>query len=151
MARFFSDAQLALVTSVLDRLIPADDTLPGAGELGIARHIDSVLGGSIALRRVFAEGLGRVVLESQEAYSRGFEELSDGQRDVVLRRVESAEPGFFRELVRQTYNGYYTHAETLVALGIDPTPPQPRGNTLERGDLDMIEKVKARGTAYRQV
>ena len=151
MARFLSDAQLALVTSVLDRIIPADDAIPGAGELGVAQFIDSVLGGSIALRRIFAVGLDRVTLTSHEAYSRGFEELSDERKDAVLKRVEAAEPEFFQQLVLRTYNGYYTDPHALAALGIDPTPPQPRGHDIERGNLDLIERVKARGTAYRQV
>jgi hypothetical protein len=142
---------MALVTSVLDRIIPADDGLPGAGQAGIARHIDGAVGGSITLRRVFADGLVRVVLTSQEADSLDFEGLSNEQKDAVLRRVEAAEPDFFQQLVRQTYNGYYTDPGALAALGIDATPPQPRGHTVERGDLDLIERVKARGTAYRQV
>ena len=79
----------------------------------------------------------------------GFEELDGGQRDEVLRGVESDSPQFFDMLVRHTYNGYYSNPKVVELLGLDPSPPQPRGNRVERGDLSSLQLVIERGQAYR--
>ena len=54
------------------------------------------------------------------------------------------------ELVRQTYNGYYTNSRVIQLLGLEDRPPQPRGYQLEQGDFSVIEKVMKRGTIYRE-
>ena len=41
---FFSDAQIELVTEVLNRIIPANEELPGAGEIAV-NFLDEVVGG----------------------------------------------------------------------------------------------------------
>ncbi len=148
--RFFIKEQLHLINSVLNRIIPRHGEMPGAGELGVARHIDTVVGSSPELARLFGEGIARFSFISQQKHSLGFEELADDQKDDILSQVESEVPHFFDLLVHHAYNGYYTHPRVIELLGIDGRPPQPRGYQLEVGDLSGLERVKARGRAYRE-
>ena len=53
MARFLSGRQYALVSAVLDRLIPPQDTMPGAGQLGVADYLDGIAAQSPPTRAPF--------------------------------------------------------------------------------------------------
>jgi len=146
---FFTDAQLELMRSVLDRIIPSNAKLPGAGALGVADYIDRVVGESAALSRLFGRGLAQIEIGAQARHSASFADLTNEQKDDVLRGVEARETAFFDALVRQTYNGYYINPRVLALLGLEARPPQPRGHRVPAGDLNSLEIVKKRGQAYR--
>jgi hypothetical protein len=148
MPRFLSQSQYALITAVLDRLIPPQGEMPGAGEAGTADYMDGVVSSSPHLARLFSRSLQDIEIAAARLGS-GFEELSGDQQDEVLRSVEADSPQFFDLLVRHTYNGYYSNPKVVELLGLDPRPPQPRGNRVERGDLSSLQEVVERGQAYR--
>ena len=151
MSSVFLQRELALIASVLDRIIPQQEKLPGAGELGVADHIASVVGRSAASKRLFTCGLAEIYKVSHHRHSKRFVDLEDGEKDEVLSDVESSEPDFFGALVQHTYNGYYINRQTIALLGLEAEPPQPRGHQLDAGNLALIENVKKRGRIYREV
>ena len=136
MPRFLSQSQHSLATAVLDRLIPRQSEMPGAGEVGTADYIDGVVSTSPQLARLFSAGLQDIEIAASRLGA-SFDELSVHQQDEVLRGVETDSPEFFDALVRHTYNGYYINPKVVELLGLDPRPPQPRGNQVERGDLEF--------------
>jgi len=148
---FLIDAQLALVTSILDRIVPPEGEKPGAGQLGVAEYLDRVVGVSARLKKLFTRGLAQIEIISHGSHSSEFADLSAEQRDAVLSEVESAEPEFFEALVRQTYNGYYADSSVLELLGLEARPPQPRGYDVPPGGMSLLENVKKRGKVYRDV
>ena len=148
MPRFLSQSQRSLATAVLDRIIPPQGNMPGAGEAGTADYLDGIAAGSARIARLFSTGLQDIEIGAAR-FGSGFEELSGDQQDEVLRGVEADSPQFFDLLVRHTYNGYYSNPKVVELLGLDPRPPQPRGNQVERGDLSSLQAVVERGQAYR--
>ena len=150
MPAFFVASQQMLLSAVLNRLIPATDDFPGAGDLGIASYVDMVVGRFADLRRLFAEGLTHIALASQARQGQEFIDLADDHKDAVLRRVETLHPAFFEALVQHTYSGYYSHPTVIRLLGLEARPPQPRGYHLEPLDLTLLDNVKQRGPLYRQ-
>ena len=147
---FFSDAQIELVTEILNRIIPANEDLPGAGEIAVD-YLDEVVGGSPRLKRIFNHGFSQIEVGAYRMYTQDLLSLSGEQIDVVLRQVEVDEGEFFDLLVRQTYNGYYTDPRIVGLLGLEARPPQPLGHRVGQGDITLIENVKNRGIAYRTV
>ena len=147
---FFSDAQFELVTEVLNRIIPANEKLPGAGEIAV-EFLDGVVGGSPRPKRIFSHGLSHIEVGAYRLFSQDFPSLSGEQMDAVLRQVEADEAEFFDLLVRQTYNGYYTDPRIVELLGLEARPPQPLGHRVDQGNITLIENVKNRGIAYREV
>jgi len=147
---FFAAAQCELLVSVLNRIIPAAGAFPGAGDLGVARYIDRVVGQSAALKHLFAQGLVQITLTSQARYAQPLTMLLEGQRDAVLRHVEATAPEFFEILVTHTYSGYYSHPSIVRFLGMEGRPPQPRGYHLEPLDLSLLDNIKQRQPIYRQ-
>ena len=148
MPRFLSESQYDQTSAALDRLIPSRGDMPGAGEVGTADYLDGIAAGSAQIARLFATGLQDIEIAAARSGS-GFHELSGDQQDEILRAAEADDSEFFDALIRHTYNGYYSNPKIVQLLGLDPRPPQPRGNRVERGDLSALEAVAERGQAYR--
>ena len=147
---FFSDSQIELVTEVLNRIIPPNENMPGAGAIAVD-YLDRTVGGSARLRQIFGRGLAHIEVGAYAAYTDDFTALSGEQMDAVLRQVETDDPAFFETLVRQTYNGYYSNPKIIELLGLEARPPQPRGHLLEQGNLSLIGNVTKRGIVYREI
>ncbi len=148
---FFTEPQRELMLHVLNRIVPAGDGFPAAGDLDVVDYLDAVVSPSAGLKRSYSEGLARIAIAGDEDGLAGFTGLPDDRKDDVLRRVESALPEFFESLVKQTYNGYYTNPTVLELLGPEVRPPQPLGHDVEPGDLSTLEDIIQRGAAYRRV
>ena len=143
--------QIDLLTSVLDRIVPADGGLPGAGQLGVAAYVDATVARSPGLKKLFAGGLAELSIRAESVGPSGFAALADDRKDVMLSELEAAAPEFFEALVRHTYNGYYMDPEVIALLGLEVRPPQPKGYMVEPGDLSGLERVKRRGQVHREV
>jgi len=131
-----------LLSLILDTLIPpsADRRMPGAGALGLA---DAVRERARSSDSIVAAGLAA-------AEAKGFADLDAPAREEALRQIDGDHPGFIATLYAPTCIVYYEHPEVLVALGLDPGPPYPKGHTLESGHLAGLERVRARGRLYRE-
>lgn len=115
---FFNDNEAAFIRAAVDRLIPPDDSWPGAAEAGVVSYIDRQLAGSYgAGAKMYLEGpwvpdapaaqgyqlrhtpaeLYRISLgETEEAVKathggRFFAELEPDQQDEVLKALESGD------------------------------------------------------------
>ena len=157
-----TDAQRELLTQVLDRIVPADGGLPGAGELGVAEFVESTAGsapeqdrhsregGNPSATRQLVDGLKLIEVTCGRHGSEAFGVLDAAARDRVLRTVESESPAFFDELVRLTYVGYYSQPRVAAALGLEARPPQPLGFDMRQTDLSLLDNVRKRGPVYRE-
>jgi hypothetical protein len=132
-----------LLTAILDTLIPPsrDGVMPGAGALGLADSVREKVSAAIA---VVDAGLAA-------AEAKGFAELNASDRVDALRELEASQPGFIPTLFFPTCIAYYQHPDVLVALGLSPNPPHPKGYELESGDLAGLAGVRSRGKIYREV
>ena len=113
-ARFFAPSELRCVEALVARLIPSDETGPGAREAGVADFIDNQLAGSFGrgerwyMRGPFGDGLEtqgyqselppaalyRLAIAELDAHSRrthddrAFAELTDDEQDLLLTELE---------------------------------------------------------------
>ena len=145
----FSEEQTTLAANVLDQLVPARDGFPGAGELGVARHLDGLAVSNPCFGRLFHDGLASIESASRRTHSAAFADLADDQKVQVLRAVETDSPDFFTMLVRHTYAGYYSNPRIIELMGLEARPPQPLGFDLDPFDTGMVEKVSKRGKIWR--
>ncbi len=143
--RILSPEELGLLTMVQDELVPAHGDLSAAGTLGAAQTVDAYLAERPQLRHPVLTALRAV-----EVIAGGtpFVELDSERRVDVLRRVECADPESFSELVKQTYNAYYTRPDVQASLGIDG-PPQPVGFELPAFDESRLARVRGMGKLWR--
>jgi hypothetical protein len=137
-------AQLTLLGAILDRLVPAEGDLPGAGALGGAGEIDAVIAARPALRSAILEALRAIEAEGP------FLDLGPEQQDGALRAAEGAAPVPLRALVRQAYSAYYSHPAVLRAVGYgQPSGPQPAGFPQTPFDESRLDAVRKRGQLWR--
>ena len=140
-------ARRDLLAAVLDTLVPGGDGFPGAGEVALDRVL-AMAAASADLESLLSRGL-QVVDETARASGADFTLLSPDGREYVLRRVEQSQAELFEALVRQTYDGYYSHPAVIARLGLDPGPLHPRGHRVEAIDVPDLARVIARGSIYR--
>ncbi|MCY4436993.1 MAG: gluconate 2-dehydrogenase subunit 3 family protein [Chloroflexi bacterium] len=151
--------QLALLAAIQNRLIPAQDEMPGAGDAGCASMLDRFLSERAALRRPILAALNAIEAAAGERRQASavddaastyvaFLALSNAERDEVLRAVELAHEDLFSTLLNQTYTAYYTNPAVLLVLGWNP--PQPEGfPTPPPFDEALLANVKQRGKIWR--
>lgn len=145
----FTDEQRALFKAALNRIIPAESALPGAGDLGVADSIERSIQSVASRRRAFLDGLGQIDLTSWRECDRAFSDLSSDRQDHVLRLVEQANPSFFDKLVTYTYRCYYVNSTIVQLVGASPRPPQPEGHALPPFDPSRLANVRKRGPIHR--
>ena len=155
MVAIFTEAQRDMLTAAFNRIVPAEDNFPGAGDLGGAQFVEKMAEKNIRLRRLFDEGLAQLEIAAAQHSSRddqsdaGFAELSAAEQDDTLRQVEAEQPDFFRELLRQCYNSYYTNPEVFDRIGY--TLPGPADYKPLPFDESLLEPVRQRGQIWRSV
>ena len=147
--RVFTEAQRDLLAGVLNRIIPPEGTLPGAGDLGLADFIEGVVATQPQLRRLFINGLAQIGITAGRQGTTEFQALADESKDAALKEVEASNPEFFEALVRQTYNGYYTDASIFQQLGYPET--KPVGSPPELLDESLLEQQRQRAPFWRRV
>ena len=140
-----SDVQRAMLAAVLNRIVPAAGDMPAAGDLGIAGFVESVAAGSTGKRRTLVDGLVEIALAASERGG-SFAALSEAAQIGALRAVETSSPGFFQELVTQTYRGYYTDETVCRALGYRP-PNRDDYDPLPF-DQSLLDPVRQRGQVW---
>ena len=73
MTTILTDSERATLVATLNRLVPARDDLPGAGDLGVAATIEQAMEQSPARRRSFLDVLRSI---DQRSGEQGFATLS---------------------------------------------------------------------------
>ena len=157
--RIFTEEQRALLTAALNRLVPAQDKFPGAGDLGGAAYVeqavidraaaDKAAGRHPDLRRLFTEGLAQLEIAAAQHGPGPFAELPPAQQDDILRQLEAEQPDFFAALVRQGYNGYYTNPDIFERIGY--TIPNPQDYRPLPFDERLLDPQRRRGQLWREV
>lgn len=146
-----SPAQRSLLTEVINRIIPAKDNLPGAGDLGIASSIEETAAGAPELTRLFNDGLAQIGVAAGQDTDGGFEALSNPAKDELLRSIEAANPAFFDQLVLQTYNGYYTNPKVFELIGYSLPQSAPPGSQPELLDVSLLDQQRKREPFWKKV
>lgn len=140
-----SEEQRALLSAALNRIVPAQGEMPAAGDLGIGGFVETVAAGSSGKRRNLLDGLVRIELAAAERGG-AFTSLSAAEQTEALRAVAAAEPGFFQELVIQTYRGYYTNERVFERLSYR-APNRESYNPIPF-DESLLEPVRQRGRRW---
>ena len=97
-------AEQSTLAALLDRLIPPDETGPGAVEAGVQRYVESALAGAYATSLgAYQSGLTAVEEIARDAEGDSFATLDMAAQDAVVAALESHDDPAMRqffELVR---------------------------------------------------
>ena len=150
MPTVLSEDQRRLLVAVLDRIVPPNGALPGAGRLGVDAAIDRTLALTPRLRRIFLNGLAEIAVAAERETGRDFLAVDVETQERVLRSVEESEPAFFAALVEHAYRGYYVRPEVHAAIGYATRPPQPLGHELAPWREELLQLQVNRTPFWRR-
>jgi hypothetical protein len=105
-ANVLSAAESATLAAICARIIPTDETGPGAAEARAATYIERSLGGWLApSRQAYTAGLAAIDQAAAASRGRRFAELAPAEQDAVLATIESTP--FFALVRTHTIQGTF--------------------------------------------
>lgn len=113
---FFTDEENRTVVEMSERIIPADDSSPGAKEAKVNEYIDLIVSVSPEpTQQTWRDGLAAVNKMSRDRHGKTFADASADQQIELLTEIsknekapQTVEEKFFRTIKYATVDGYYT-------------------------------------------
>jgi len=136
-----TDLQQAGLTALLDTLLPAseDGVMPSAAEVDLIAHLRAQAEAFIPALHGLLNGLPD-----------GFAQMSYADRHGVVQAISQAQQALFDGLLAHVYTCYYQQDKVMAGIGMSAGPPFPRGNTVEAGDLSLLDPVIEKSKTYRK-
>ena len=114
--KFFTEDENKTLIEMSERIIPADDSSPGAKAARVNEYIDLIVSESPdAVKQTWRDGLAAVNRMSRDKFGKGFADASVDQQVELLkamskneRNPSTTEERFFRTIKNATVDGYYT-------------------------------------------
>lgn len=123
--RALTAAEYRVVDNLVDLILPADETSPGAHDAGVARYIDIVLlYGDKATLASWQRGVKAVDAAAREAHGHSFSEITREQRTGIVRMMAANETNpvtqlekFFDAVKRLAVEAFYLSSAGKQSLG----------------------------------
>jgi hypothetical protein len=114
--KFFTEAENRAIIEMSERIIPADDSSPGAKAARVNEYIDLMVSQSPEIvKQTWREGLAAIDKMSREKFSKSFADSPVEQQVELLKQISKNEKDpktvverFFRTIKNATVDGYYT-------------------------------------------
>lgn len=135
-----------LLAAILDRLIPAIEDVPSAGNMGLTTEIVRLSG-----QQARFQGIFKNAMEIFESTNSEFVLLDSEAQVTAIRKFESNEPDLFSSLLTISYIVYYKDARVHKRIGWSGRTPQPEGNPMEPWDDSILETQREREPFWRKV
>lgn len=134
-------AQREILTALLETIVPRseDGNMPSAGELDLAGYLAGTA-------PEFLPALEQTLALLEES----FPTLPPTDRYEEVKRFSETHGELFAQLLVHTYAMYYQDARVLEGIGTSAGPPFPRGNSVEPGDLSLLDVVLEKPRGYRK-
>ncbi len=135
--------------AVLEIIIPAEPArgMPSAREVAVFRYLQDH---ASDYWRLLATQLDELDASAFRQFALHFADLSLDERMRVAHVMRNTNPGFLRRLALETVTCYYQDDRVMVAVGMEPRPPAPKGQEAYAGDFSLVEPVIARGAIWRR-
>jgi len=135
-------AQKGQLSSVLNELIPPSDDgkMPGAGQFDLVEYLNEQ-----------APEAMPIIKKVLNYFGPDFSLKSANDRHLLVVEFSTEKPVLFELLLFHTYARYYQDDRVLVGIGSSAGPPFPRGNSVDAGDLSLLDNVVKTSAGYRQV
>lgn len=114
--KFFTPEENAAVVEMSERIIPADDSSPGAKAARVSEYIDLIVSeSSDVTKQLWRDGLAAIDKMSRDMFGKAFASASEDQQIKLLKEIsknerspKTVEERFFRTIKFATVDGYYT-------------------------------------------
>ncbi len=145
-----TEADRTTLATVLDRLIPAVDDLPGAGEMGLAREVERRARRNHRLRGALVATMDALSLDLSAHAAGGFNALEPEAQVEALEEIERSIPDKFTPFLQLVYTVYYMEKSVLEHIGWTTGPVQPDGFDVEPFDEAILVNARQREPFWRE-
>jgi len=149
----FNASEAETVRAIIARLIPADDSGPGALEARADRYIDRGLAGALkSSRAAYTSGLAAVNAAALSSKGAAFSKLSPADQDAVLTGIQQTAGQFFNLIRTHTIQGTFSdpfYGGNANFIGWDLIG-YPGARTVVSADLQRMDRKpeSSRKSAY---
>ena len=149
----FSAEHEQVMAALIDAIVPpsADGRMPGAGELDLVPHVERSARQNPMLRPVVEYGLTAIAALAARGRSSGLEGLSRADWTAAFREFTATDEFFLPAFLFLVYGGYYQHDQVVVALGLEPRAPHPKGYEMAGDDWSLLDPVREARKRFRSV
>lgn len=77
--------------------------------------------------------------------------ISGAERATAIEDFQRAYPDHALRLAGPVIRAYYRDDRVMIAIGMEPRPPFPKGFEVEQGDWSLLEPVRNGPVKYRRV
>ena len=114
--KFFTEEENKTVIEMSERIIPADDSSPGATAAGVSQYIDLIVSESGEItQKAWRDGLAAINKMSRDRAGAPFAAATVDHQVALLKEIsknekspQTVEERFFRTIKNATIDGYYT-------------------------------------------
>jgi hypothetical protein len=114
--KFFTEEENKTVVEMAERIIPADESSPGATAAGVSQYIDLIVSESgETTQKTWRDGLAAINKMSRDRAGVAFAAATAAQQTELLKEIsknekspQTVEERFFRTIKNATVDGYYT-------------------------------------------
>ncbi len=145
-----TDADRTTLTTVLDRLIPAVDDLPGAGKMGLAKEIERRARRNNRLRGALIAVMDALSLDLSAHAAGGYNALEPEVQIESIQEIERSIPDKFTLFLQLVYTVYYMDKTVLERIGWTTGPVQPAGFDVEPFDEAILVNARQREPFWRK-
>lgn len=144
------DAQ-NILKKATDIVIPANEKMPSASQVGSLSYILKILEELPELTPLFVSLTDKIDLHSEKEWKSNFTDLSYEQGYQVLTFMEETEPELFKVLKDFTYESYYTNTEVYELINYVPYPTGSSGPEMEAFDIKLLDRVRTIPPFYTKI
>ena len=138
--------QEKVLDAIMDRMIPAIEDLPSAGQMGLTAEIIH-----LATKQKRFEDLFNSATETFESSYPDFLTRSTSVQDENLKSFESNNPDLFNTIRTIVYIVYYKDPRVHTRIGWDGHAPQPQGYEMDPWDESVLVNARKREPFWRKV
>jgi hypothetical protein len=137
-----TETECASLRLIAGMMIPATSGLPGADDDAILADVVSSLGRD-------ADQVRDTLRWLDEVCGGGFATGDARAREEAVARLRAEGGARLQALHRVIPQCYHRDDRVMLAFGMEPRPPFPKGFEVEQGDWSLLDPVRARPKLYR--
>ncbi|MCW5516029.1 gluconate 2-dehydrogenase subunit 3 family protein [Muriicola sp. Z0-33] len=135
----------------MDEIIPANEKMPSASEIGGVGYVLNILEELLELTPLFISLTDKIEAHSLQHFSSDFSTLNKDNRIAVLTNMEQSEPELFKVLKDFTYESYYTNKEVYELIKYEPHTTGTFGPEMTPFDEKLLDRVKTGPPTYTKI